>query len=529
MGRPDGGSGGAVVAGSRDGGGGGAVGGNRTAGGDRGGAAGDDRGVDAGPGDRDAGSIAPFDWVGVVGSGQSLATGYTIAGGPSVSTTQPFHNLKLLDSGPDPKYPADGSGAPVWSAVPLTEPMRPRFGLPSDQYPNNIYGETPHSGMANALSAIWHARTGGDYVSAHTDVALGGRALVYIAKDTPSFQAAVNEARVFGLLAAAVGKTYGVGGIIFTHGEADAYNADYGAGVVQLQQDYDAALKAATGQTRDVVMLATQQSSSDGSGSSAVQLWRAGADHPGQIACVGPKYQYEYSDGVHLTQPGYLRMGEKYGEVFDRVVNQGGAWKPVGPKSVARTDVTVTIDFDVPNPPLEWDQTIPAPHAKAHTAWSNGRGFEVTDGSGNELTIVSAEIVGATSVVLTLATSPSGPLTVGYAVTGDAHGCCWAGYGEGPHGQLRDSDDLVGYDAETIFVQATNGSPQILAPATALARRAGRDVVTGAGLPADTIVRGTTQGGLTLSAPWSGPTGTASLSFHHDLHNYCVHFSMAVP
>jgi hypothetical protein len=452
---------------------GGATGLGGSGGSGRGGAATDAGGSgapDAGPtaeAGRDAGSehdaTAPFDWVGVIGTGQSLATGYTIAGGPALSTTQPFHNLMLLDSGPDPKYPTDGSGTPVWSAVPLIEPMRPRFAnLPADQYPNNIYGETPHSGMANTLSATWQARTGGDYVSVHTNVALGGRALIYIAKDTPSFQAGVNEARVFKQLAGAVGRTYGVGGIILTHGEADAGNPVYGAGVFQLWQDYDAALKAATGQTRDVIMFATQQSSSDGNGSSAVQLWRAGADHPGEIVCVGPKYQYAYSDGVHLTQAGYERLGEKYGEVFDLVVNRNIPWKPVGPKGVTRSGSTVTIDFDVPSPPLVWDLNIKSPHLQAHTAWANGRGFEVLDGSGNEVTISSAQIVGGTSVVLTLAPSPSGPLTLGYAVTGDAHGCCWGGYDEGPHGQLRDSDDFVGL-------------------------------------------------------------------LHHDLQNYCVHFSLPVP
>ena len=92
----------------------------------------------------------------------------------------------------------------------------------------------------------------------------GGRALIYIAKDTPSFRAAVNEARVFKKLAQAAGRTYGVAGITLTHGEADSDNPVYGAGVFQLWQDYNDALKAATGQTRDVVMFASQQSSSDG-------------------------------------------------------------------------------------------------------------------------------------------------------------------------------------------------------------------------------------------------------------------------
>ena len=53
-----------------------------------------------------AAPVAPFDWVGVLGTGQSLSVGVTST---AMSTTQPFHNLKLVDTGPDPKYPIDGS------------------------------------------------------------------------------------------------------------------------------------------------------------------------------------------------------------------------------------------------------------------------------------------------------------------------------------------------------------------------------------------------------------------------------------
>ena len=62
----------------------------------------------------------PFDWVGILGTGQSLAVGY--AGTPVVSTTQPYGNLKLLDAGSDPKY--DGVGDER-SLVPLTAPICP--------------------------------------------------------------------------------------------------------------------------------------------------------------------------------------------------------------------------------------------------------------------------------------------------------------------------------------------------------------------------------------------------------------------
>ncbi|HEV8245978.1 MAG TPA: dockerin, partial [Polyangiaceae bacterium] len=272
-------------------------------------------------------SEKPFDWVGVIGTGQSLSVGWEST---AISTTQPFKNVTLLDEGPDPKYPIDSSGSPSWSTVPLIEPIRIAVagtgaGYDDWQYPNNIahngetYGETPHSGMANTLSALWQARGGeGDYITAHSVVGWSGHGIVDIDKTggKRAYLASLAEANVFNALAAAEGKTYGVGGIVLTHGENDANNPVYGAALYQLWQDYNADLKAITGQAQDVILFGSQQSSSaPGYDSSAVQLWRAGVDHPGQIVCTGPKYQYR-PYGLHLPGPGYERLGEKYGEVF---------------------------------------------------------------------------------------------------------------------------------------------------------------------------------------------------------------------
>jgi hypothetical protein len=480
--------------------------------------------------------------MGIIGTGQSLSVGWQST---AISTVQPFHNLMLVDQGPDPKYPIDGRASAQWALAPLVEPIRavvPGDGGPGygdGQYPNNIYvldgtyGETPHSGMANTLSTIWAARGMGDYVTAHSVVGWSGHCLKDIDKEggQRSYSAALSETRVFKSLADASGKTYGVGGVILTHGECDASSPDYETGLYTLWQDYNTDLKAITGQTRDVVLLASQESAEEaGYDSSAVQVWRAGVDHPGQIICTGPKYAFGLY-GLHMPAPGYERVGEKYAEVFDLVVNGGVDWKPVGPNRIARSGATITIDFDVPNPPLVWDTHLVPPHQQVHTAWANGRGFEVVDGSMNEVPIASVSIQGA-SVVLTLAEAPaaSPALTVGYALTQDAGGFQGGG-DQGLHGLLRDSDDFVGYAAETITVNVTNGSSTISVPSGSgqFARRATLDIVTGGGLPPDTVVSDWNFDQMTLSVPWTGATGMATLNFHHNHYNYCVHFAMPVP
>jgi hypothetical protein len=103
----------------------------------------------------------------------------------------------------------------------------------------------------------------------------------------------------------------------------------------------------------------------------------------------------------------------------------------------------ITIEFHVPVPPLAWDDQIPLPHKGEHTAWYNGRGFEVEDQNG-ELTISSVTL-GTASVVIHLPSgSISSNLVVRYAVTQDGNGAC-GGLATGRVGQLRDSDPVVGY------------------------------------------------------------------------------------
>jgi hypothetical protein len=102
-------------------------------------------------------------------------------------------------------------------------------------------------------------------------------------------------------------------------------------------------------------------------------------DRPGKIICVGPKYAFEYTgDRVHMPAGSYLRLGQKYAEVFDKIRHRRVDWKPVAPTTATRVGDELHITFDVPTPPLVWDETISAPHQVSHSAWRNGRGFEVT-------------------------------------------------------------------------------------------------------------------------------------------------------
>jgi hypothetical protein len=151
----------------------------------------------------------------------------------------------------------------------------------------------------------------------------------------------------------------------------------------------------------------------------------------------------------------------------------------------------------------------------------------VSDALGQKLTIANVAIQGS-SVVVTLAADPGAiSVHVGYALTQEGMGN-QGGTDLGLRGLLRDSDELNGWDAETIAANVTSGSAVVTsADPNGFVRRAGHDVVTGPGVPQDTVVKShDTDSQVTLSAGWPGPTGAVMLRFRHDERNYCVHFSL---
>jgi hypothetical protein len=501
-----------------------------------------DRGVVRGDDASGVPPAPPFDWMGVIGTGQSLAVGNL--GTPVNTVMSPYHNLKL-NLGSGFTGPPFDPNSPALSLVPLVEPIRtlvPLADYPS-AYPANIFGETPHSFMANQISALFAVGGAGEYQTIHSVIGESGQGIATISKgaqDTGrigrAYAATLFEVRAIKRLAMAAGKTYGIGAIVLTHGEFDATSSTYENSVHQLWVDYNTDLKAITGQPASIPVLMTQQHSAPmGAGSSSLSTlatWRLGVDYPGDFVCVGPKYQYQYaSEGRHLTTHGYDRMGEKYGEIYFQRVVLGRPWQPLQPLSATKNGKVITVTFNVPVGAMNWDENIPPPHQSALKEWAKGRGFEVKNASGRAA-IDTVSIAGSTVVITLTADNPAAAAngwTVGYAMAQDDDGAM-AGPTRGRRGQLRDSDPLVGLDAETISCAVTSGSAQVQAKTPNGFRVHGdRDLAEGAGLKAETIVTAkASESALTLSQPWTGPSGTADIKFRSDQRNYCVAFEMPV-
>jgi hypothetical protein len=395
------------------------------------------------------------DWNGVVGTGQSLSVGEpggarNTTAGRARLTQQPFHNLKLA-TGTLP-WPIDSSD-PTLKMVPLIEPIGRFAPAYPSSWPENIAsnGETPHSAMANQLTALVSAAGGQDFVGVHGAVGENGQCLSFLVKGARkvgvngrAYQATLIETQAITRLAQAAGKNYGVAAITVTHGECDAGNAQYADQLFALYTDYARELPAITGQTQPPLMIVSQQNSTSDRSPSTLAAWRIGIDHPDRVVCSGPKYQYPYSsDAVHLIVDGYELIGEKYGQVYYERVILGNDWQPLQPTSVERTGRIIKVHFHVPVPPLVWETTFQLPHQTSLTEWSAGRGFELRNGA-NRMAISTVEIEGDAVRITAGAELPATGVTIGYALTGDPTPMTTPFPGVVRWGVLRDSDPFVG-------------------------------------------------------------------------------------
>jgi len=386
----------------------------------------------------------PWDWSGVIGTGQSLAVGDH--GRPLKSTNQPYGNLKL-STGKLP-WPIDPDGTNL-AMAPLVEPVGRLASSYPSSWPDNIAGETPHSAMANQISALVLAASGRDFIGVHGEVGENGQCMTFLKKNaTPrgvngrSYEAAMIETKAIARLAKASGKTYGVGAIIVTHGECDAGNFNYENDLCNLWLDFNTDLPAITGQSQKIQMIVSQQNAVNDHSASTLAQWKAGVDHAADIVCSGPKYQYPSAEGIHLTADGYQQLGEKYGQVYYERVVLGNPWQPLQPTAVQREGALLTVHYHVPVPPLVWDTAFQAPH-QSIAEWKQGRGFEVSTSSGSRVAIDSVAISGD-AVLISCASDPGPNARVSYAMIGERPRMSAPFGGTFRWGLLRDSDPFEG-------------------------------------------------------------------------------------
>lgn len=396
----------------------------------------------------------PFDVNHVVSTGQSNSVAHE--GRPVLTKTQPYTNL-MFDVGVMTSGQCEAQGCRAYEKptafVPLVE---------GDSFWYPV--ETMSSALGNEVSKLATAR----YALGRHDVlvSLAGRnGLTYwcLRQGTcnfidqtylVAFDENMMQVEDAAAIAKAAGKSYVVRAVTSVHGESDdyAYATDtqefpldgtdgthqsvksYADGLLEWQRDYEAGIKARTGQTVPVPLLVSQHSGWNDVATSAVAMhqYEAHVRSKGKVVLVTPGYPIAFhEDCRHYSNEGERQLGEYFAKAYARIVFEGLPWEPVHPKKVSLAGAVITAKFHVPVPPLVLDtERVVDP---------GDYGFEVVDAAGRALPIAKIGLQGPDVVTITLAEAPAGPARLRYAYRTIPHSC--PGRFAGARGNLRDSDD----------------------------------------------------------------------------------------
>ncbi len=371
---------------------------------------------------------------------------------PALTTEQTFGNL-MFDSGVMTATGCNDEGCKGYQKPTKLVPL-----IEGDSYFTQAV-ETMSAGLANAATGQTgapiimsvHGRSGNTYECLRK----GGCGFLLEKGYTSAFDEAMKQVADAKALVQPTGKTYRVGAVTAVHGESDHYANQYplqpsGGGValtsyadalVEWQRDYDAGIRALTGQQQAVPLLISQMSNWNDRRTSEIPRLQIEAHTraSGKVVLVGPTYMLPYAgDCIHFTNHGERRLGEYFAKAYARVVN-GGAWEPLRPVDAKPDRNTIHVRFTVPKPPLVLDTTqITDP---------GSYGFEVVDAAGTSVPIQTVQISAPDTVTITLGSDAVVGMQVRYALNATPQTC--PGPETGPRGNLRDSDTAksnYGYD-----------------------------------------------------------------------------------
>ncbi|WP_243856601.1 MULTISPECIES: sialate O-acetylesterase [unclassified Paraburkholderia] len=369
---------------------------------------------------------APWDITHVISYGQSLSQGFYNR--PVLSTHQRYSSLRFNGGVRVQDSIQSGNVEVAYKQfVPLVE----------TQWGDKA--ETPTSGTLNMAMQLIEQEN----LQNHADIPYrfvgsapgeGSMAIATLSEPGRYYSQLLRDIAQAKRLADAEGKTYGIGAITWTQGEADDSSQTsiptYVAKLRTLRADVDRDAKAMTGQKQDVEMityqLATHRRFDQRYPHIALALLQASHEDP-HIHLAVSMYLFRYIDGGHTDNRSTEWMGAYYGLVLKRILIDRATWKPLEPLSWQRDGTTATLRFNVPAPPLKWDTT--------QVAGNSDYGFSLRLPSGALLPIRSVAITGADEVEI-IAQSP---IPAGTHVEYAFNGAGIAGSRYGPRGNLRDS------------------------------------------------------------------------------------------
>lgn len=361
-------------------------------------------------------------------SGQSLSVGAN--GQPVLSTSQPYGNITFTGG---PRSDLDE----LSSFKPLVEDNN----LAPDGAANR--GETVVSGAANFVTELIEQENGLSHTSHSYDllgstVGHGGYRIDQLNKGSAWYEYLISHVQAGFDLAQEENKSYSLQAIGWIQGENDQFEGSKGRDIykndlIKYQMDVQSDVQSITGQSHRVPLLTYQLGCYVTNGGNYQNVTLAqldAAEESNNIYLTCPMYHLPYSDGVHLNNVGYKWLGHYFGKVYKRVVYEGKEWVPLSPKSIFSQGKVITLEMNVPNPPIFIDEL--------HLPKTKDFGFVVEDDDG-VLVIQNVEVIGPTRLKIVVDRNLSSNPELRYGLDNKAAGLT---HTNGGSGNLRDSDPL---------------------------------------------------------------------------------------
>ncbi|WP_175682521.1 hypothetical protein [Burkholderia cenocepacia] len=292
---------------------------------------------------------------------------------------------------------------------------------------NGARGESPAIGAVNFAKRLHNQRVGvlddanRNFVA--TSSGVGGRTIEALSKGaTPDLWrrlvAAIQAARDN---AAAASKTYGIGAFVWIQGEWN-YDAaqggtttkeGYKAKLAQLWSDFQAdCVTGIAAQSAQPAFITYQTGAGYTRDSTDLSIGMAQWEFTKENAgCYLATPIYPFTDkGGHLDANGSRWFGLQLGKVLHRIVEMRQDWKPLSPRRAEVAGRVISIDFHVPEPPLQFA----LPYVQSTAQDYADKGFTVLDDNGR-VPIASVRIVLDTVVEIVCTRDFVGQIKIRYA------------------------------------------------------------------------------------------------------------------
>lgn len=240
-----------------------------------------------------------------------------------------------------------------------------------------------------------------------SDHSRGAQGITSLNKGTIPYGNSITAATAAKVEADRLGYAYEIPFVGWNQGQHDGGMAAgvYIGHLLQLQTDYDADLRAVSGQLSAIPMLLTQMSNwtapayNRSFSNIPHEQLQAALETPEKFVMAGPQYSLpSNTDGIHLPAASYARDGVMVARAARAIINKR-LWLPLHCLSARRSGVTVDLRFHVPTGPLVIDTVNVLDPGFYGLRWID---------STSSATVNKVEKTGFDTLRLTLSNEPTG-------------------------------------------------------------------------------------------------------------------------